>query len=207
MSIGAANRTYTFPQDELDRSLYYAAGSLYRALSAKGEDTTEYEDYLIANRNETNVIRCFDGATLAYSQSFLVFFHYLYQNENADSQMTETFFKYKTWRDRYMAVNNWGLTMPTWGFWWGSNRYVTHSAMTFVLGDLILNDGTTGDDVIERVGMHFDYLLGNNPISFSYVSGWGENCVENIYSGIYSSDAKLDPYQCPAGEFFSKKKK
>ncbi len=201
MSIGAANRTYTFPQDELDRSLYYAAGSLYRALSAKGEDATEYEDYLIENRNATNVIRCFDGATLAYSQSFLGFFHYLYQNENADSQITETFSKYKTWRDRYMAVNNWGLTMPTWGFWWGSNRYVTHSAMTFVLGDLILNDGTPGNDAIERVGMHFDYLLGNNPISFSYVSGWGENCVENIYSGIYSSDAKLDPYQCPAGYF------
>ena len=45
----------------------------------------------------------------------------------------------------------------------------------------------------------FNYFLGVNPISFSYVSGYGENCVKNIFSGIYSRDAKLNPYKCPDG--------
>ena len=45
----------------------------------------------------------------------------------------------------------------------------------------------------------FNYILGVNPVSFSYVSGHGENSIENIYSGIYSRDAKLNPYQCPDG--------
>ncbi len=198
MSIGAANRTYTFPQDELDRSMFYAAGTLYRALSDAGEDASEYEDYLLANRNTENVLRCFQGDSIAYSQSFLGFFHYLYKNENADSQMMETFSKYESWRQRYMAVDNWGLTMPTWGFWWGSNKYVARSAMTFVLGDMIMY-GSAREDAVQRVGQHLDYLLGNNPVSFSYVSGWGENSVENIYSGIYTNAARLDPYQCPSG--------
>ncbi len=198
MSIGAANRTYTFPQDELDRSMFYAAGTLYRALSETGADASEYENYLLENRNTDSVLRCFKGDALAYSHSFLGFFHYLYNNENADPQMMDTFSKYKPWRDRYMAENTWGLTMPTWGFWWGSNKYVTRSAMTFVLGDMLI-DSSARDDAVARMGQHLDYILGNNPISFSYVSGWGENSVENIYSGIYSNDARLDPYQCPAG--------
>ncbi len=199
MSIGAANRTYTFPQDDLDQSLFFAAGTLYRALSSKGADASEFEDYLLANRNTENVLECFSGAALAYNRSFLGFYHYLYQNDNADPQMTETFARYETWRDRYMAEDVWGLSMPTWGYWWGSNKYVAHSAMTFVLGDLIVNDGTPREDATARMGQHLDYLLGNNPISFSYVSGWGENCVQNIYSAIYSKDARLEPYQCPAG--------
>ncbi len=198
MSIGAANRTYTFPQDDLDRSMFYAAGALYRALSAAGENAAEYEDYLLANRNTTNVLNCFDKVTLAYSHSFLGFFHYLYQNDNADPQMTETFKQYETWRTRYAAADNWGLTMPNWGFWWGSNKYVARSAMTFILGDMILS-GAPKEDAVQRVGQHLDYLLGNNPISFSYVSHWGENSVENIYSAIYSTNAPLTPYQCPAG--------
>ena len=45
----------------------------------------------------------------------------------------------------------------------------------------------------------FNYLLGVNPVSFSYVSGYGENSVKNIFSAIYSKDAKLTPYRCPDG--------
>ncbi len=205
MSIGAANRTYTFTQDGLDRSVFAAAGTLYRAMMLAGEDASVYEDYLLANCNTTNVLRCFEGATISYThsaKSFLGFYHYLYENPSADAQMVETFSKFDTWRSRYLSNDTWGLSMPTWGFWWGSNKYVAESAMTFVLGDIAQEgrDGV-GEAAMDKVGKHFDYLLGNNPLSFSYVSGWGENSVENIFSAIYSKDAKLEPYQCPAGYF------
>ena len=49
MSIGAANRTYTFDGEELDRELYWAAGAIYRAVTAAGKDAAEYENYLIDN--------------------------------------------------------------------------------------------------------------------------------------------------------------
>lgn len=205
MSIGAANRTYTFSQKELDNSLYWAAGSLYRALSEKGTDNSEFEDYLIANKDNENVNNCFNAAALSYShgaRAFLGFWNYLYENDSPNSRIAETFSKYETWRSKRMKNDTWGLIMPTWGFWWGSNKYVCQTVMTFVLGDRILyKTDEVQTDVHERIRQHFDYLLGSNPLSFSYVSGHGENSVENIFSAIYSKLARLTPYCCPSGYF------
>ena len=55
------------------------------------------------------------------------------------------------------------------------------------------------DEVLHSNQSAFNYILGVNPVSFSYVSGYGENSVKNIYSAIYSKDAKLTPYKCPKG--------
>ena len=40
-----------------------------------------------------------------------------------------------------------------------------------------------------------DYLLGENPLRFSYISGYGADGVRNIYSCIYSFDgvAEIPP--------------
>ncbi len=205
MSIGSANRTYTFNQKELDNSLYWAAGSIYRALSLRGEDASEYEDYLLANKDAENINACFKNACISYShtgRAFLGFWNYLYENKNADPQIAEVFTQYETWRTRILKNDTWGLVLPIWGFWWGSNKYTCQTAMTLVLGDQILYDtDEMQPDTANRIRQHFDYLLGLNPISFSYVSGHGENSVKNIYSAIYSSDVRLDPYKCPAGYF------
>lgn len=77
---------------------------------------------------------------------------------------------------------------------------LAQSSMTLLLGSMV----TEGSDNIPDEVLHsnqsaFNYILGVNPISFSYVSGYGENSVKNIYSAIYSKDAKLTPYQCPKG--------
>lgn len=202
-SIGAANRTYTFKKADFERSTFQAAGALYRATALTGGDTSEYEEYLLENCQNENINQCFKAASISYShsaRSFLGFFHYLYNNENADPAIKDVFEQYTEWRTRYLKNDNWGLIIPTWGFWWGSNKYVAQTAMTLTLGDLAAYGEVKDEsrDVIER---HFHYLLGVNPISFSYVSGFGENSVENIYSAIYSKDAKLEPYQCPAGYF------
>lgn len=205
MSIAAANRTYTFKQDDLDRSTYWAAGSLYRALTTAGEDAAEYEEYLLAHYNEEAINQCFKNSSIGYghsARSFLGFFNYLYGNDNPNELITETFSQYTAWRTRYLKNDTWGLIIPTWGFWWGSNKYTAQSAMTIVLGDMAINGRSKpAEETIAVIERHFHYLLGNNPISFSYVSGWGENSVENIYSAIYSKHAKLDPYRCPAGYF------
>lgn len=202
-SIGAANRTYTYTQEELDRSMYWAAGALYRAMKAAGKDTKSYEAYLLQNCETENVSKCFTGASLGYhshGRSFLGFFHYLYHNADADPKMTEIFRKFVPWRKRTLNYDNWGTDYPDWGYWWGSNMVIAQSTMSTLMGS-ILTEGENDipDDVILSNESAFNYLLGVNPISFSYVSGYGENCVRNIYSAIYSKDAKLDPYRCPAG--------
>ena len=203
MSIGAANRTYTFTQEEFDRDLFWAAGSLYRAVKTAGGDVSPYENYLLANCNTDAVQNCFKNISLSYNhagESFLGFFHYLYQNEQPNAAMTEAFSNFTPWRTNMLQHNNWGMVFPNWGYWWGSNRNVAQNAMTLLLGSVIMEGQDNIPTAVSEAADHaFDYLLGDNPISFSYVSGYGERSVENIYSKIYSVDAALTPYQVPKG--------
>lgn len=203
MSIGAANRTYTFTQEELDRSMYWAAGALFRASKVAGKDADAYENYLISNCENENVNTCFTGSSVGYShkgRAFLGFFHYLYQNDNPADQIKTVFSKFEPWRKRILNYDCFGTDYPDWGYWWGSNMVLAQSSMTLFLGSLILegNDNIP-EDVLHSNQSAFNYILGVNPISFSYVSGYGENSVKNIYSAIYTKDAKCTPYQCPKG--------
>lgn len=204
MSIGAANRTYTFTQEELNRDMFWAAGTIYRALTLSGENADEYENYLIANCNNAENVNCFDSSmSLSYGhggESFLGFFHYLY--ENPGTKMTTAFSKFSAWRTNLLRNDTWGIIYPDWGYWWGSNKNIAQNAMTLLLGSIILDgEDNIPDNAASSSENAFHYLLGVNPLSFSYVSGNGENSVENIYSSIYSNDAKLDPYQIPNGYF------
>ena len=202
-SIGAANRTYTYTPEELDRSMYWAAGALYRAAKSAGINTAPYETYLLENCETENVCKCFTGSSAGYSnhgRSFLGFFHYLYQNTEADAKIKEVFGKFEAWRKRMLKLDNWGTDYPDWGYWWGSNNVIAQSTMTLLLGSILTEgENSIPDEVILSNESAFNYMLGVNPISFSYVSGHGENCVQNIYSAIYSKDARLEPYRCPAG--------
>ncbi len=203
MSIGAANRTYTYTQEEFDRSAFWAAGALYRAVTAAGKDGSLYENYLLENCEKEFIVKCFTGASVGYNshgRSFLGFFHYLYNNENADPKIKEIFSQFEPWRKRTLKYDNWGTDFPDWGYWWGSNCVLNQSTMTVMLGS-ILTEGKDAipEEVILSNESAFNYILGVNPISFSYVSGEGENSVKNIYSGIYTSAKKLDPYCCPDG--------
>ncbi|WP_298482867.1 glycoside hydrolase family 9 protein [uncultured Ruminococcus sp.] len=206
MSISAANRTYTFTQEELNRDMFWAAGALYRALTLSGVDASAFENYLIENCNAAENTNCFNSSmSLSYNhagESFLGFFHYLYGNNQANEEIAKVFSKFSTWRANMLRNNTWGTTFPEWGCWWGSNKQVAQNAMTLLLGSIILEgQDLLPENTVTAAENAFHYLLGENPISFSYVSGNGENCVENIYSGIYSNDARLDPYQIPAGYF------
>lgn len=203
MSIGAGNRTYTFTQEDLDRSMYWAAGTLFRASKVANKDCSEYENYLISNCENENVNTCFTGNSLGYShkgRSFLGFFHYLYQNDNPSNQIKAVFSKFEPWRNRILNYDSFGTDYPEWGYWWGSNMVLAQSSMTLFLGSVVLEGiDNIPIEVLNSNQSAFNYLLGVNPISFSYVSGYGENSVKNIYSAIYSKDAKLTPYQCPKG--------
>lgn len=203
MSIGAGNRTYTFTQEDLDRSMYWAAGTLFRASKFANKDCSEYENYLISNCENENVNTCFTGNSLGYShkgRSFLGFFHYLYQNDNPSNQIKAVFSKFEPWRNRILNYDSFGTDYPEWGYWWGSNMVLAQSSMTLFLGSVVLEGiDNIPIEVLNSNQSAFNYLLGVNPISFSYVSGYGENSVKNIYSAIYSKDAKLTSYQCPKG--------
>ena len=205
-SIGASNRIYTFTDKDLELSMYWAAGSLYRAAKAANMDSTPYENYLIANCETENNTFCFREQSVCYNnfkgRSFLGYFYYLYQNDAPNEKIKSVFENFIPWRERVLKYDNYGTNYPDWGYWWGSNMFVAQCSMTLTLGSMIVDgENAIPESVKKSNESAFNYLLGVNPLSFSYVSGYGENCVENIFSAIYSTDAILSPYRCPAGYF------
>jgi len=207
--IDAANRVYEFNQEDFDREMFWAAGALYRAVKASGGNTGAYDAYIQDNYTNANVLRCFDGwQSVNYNhggKSFLGYIHYLYGNDEANEDVRSRFTGadgFVNWRNIMLGINTWGTNYPAWGYWWGSNQMIAQNSMTFLLGSIIL-DGKDNIPANVRGNMEntAHHLLGINPMSFSYVSGNGENSVKNIFSAIFSHDKKLDPYRIPPGYF------
>ncbi|MDR1674488.1 MAG: glycoside hydrolase family 9 protein [Oscillospiraceae bacterium] len=208
-SIGAANRTYSFTQEDLDRDMFWAAGALYRAIKAApiNMSPAEQEDYIAEHYEDPSVINCFDAdMSLSYNhgaRSFSGFVHYLYGNDTPNSDVADYFrTEFNTWYTKTTArPDNWGTVYPTWGYWWGANQVIAQSAATMMIGNLILYGENPYERPLPYLEGTMHHLLGVNPLSFSYVSGAGENSVKNIYSDIYSNAKKLDPYKAPPGYF------
>ena len=209
MKIDAANRVYEINEADLDREMFWAAGALYRAVKTSGGDPGIYDKYIQDNYKNSNVLRCFDGyQSVNYNhggKSFLGYVHYLYGNDKANEEVKNKFTGssgFTSWRNIMLGTNTWGAAYPTWGYWWGSNQMIAQGSMTLLLGSMIIegNDNLPAN-VIGNIENTAHHLLGINPMSFSYVSGSGENSVKNIFSAIYSHDKRLDPYKTPPGYF------
>ncbi|WP_410578406.1 glycoside hydrolase family 9 protein [Amycolatopsis sp. lyj-108] len=63
------------------------------------------------------------------------------------------------------------------GYEWGSNGLVANNGM--VLG--LAHDLTHAAKYRDGAFATMDYLLGRNPVGFSYVSGWGDRPVRNVH--------------------------
>jgi len=59
---------------------------------------------------------------------------------------------------------------------WGSNMTVANNAMMLILGSRLASGG---QEYVEAALDHFHYLLGKNPLSQSYITGFGANPPKN----------------------------
>lgn len=59
------------------------------------------------------------------------------------------------------------------GYLWGSNSFVTDNSIVMAYGYLLSQDTKYLDGVISG----FDYILGRNPMDYSYVTGYGTHSV------------------------------
>jgi tRNA U38,U39,U40 pseudouridine synthase TruA len=210
--IDAANRTYTFNDEELSRSLFWAAGALYRAVSASGGNTAVYRNYLIEHHTNTHVVRNFNAwNSLNYNHGGMGlkgYVHYLLNNPNPHADILDRFNTgFPEWQrvvQTYM-LNPWRITYPQWGLWWGSNQMIVQNSLSLLLGNLVLaqqnNEAVLPEEIITHMEAAAHFMLGINPMAFSYISGHGEHSVTNIFSAIFSRYAKLEPFRIPPGYF------
>lgn len=69
---------------------------------------------------------------------------------------------------------------------WGSNSLVANNALVMALAHDFSHDGKYVTGVVQAA----DYLLGRNPLSFSYVSGFGENALSNPHHRFWAHQKK-----------------
>lgn len=69
-----------------------------------------------------------------------------------------------------------GVSLSTY-YVWGSSMTVANNAMTLLFGSRLIEKAK--DEYIEAACEHMHYLLGRNPLSQSYITGFGTNAPKN----------------------------
>ena len=93
------------------------------------------------------------------------------------------------WRgvmDKRMASGAWHNYLLESNYFWGSNSVMGDTEILLTLGSRALGENSAAP--VEAGRSCLNYLLGVNPLAFSYVSGYGANSVRHIYSCIYTGD-------------------
>ncbi|WP_185231058.1 glycoside hydrolase family 9 protein [Teredinibacter franksiae] len=88
-----------------------------------------------------------------------------------------------------------GLPMWTGGMYWGSNSNVTNDMI--MLG--LAHDFSCDERYLETMHTNMHYLLGNNPLGVSYVSGYGENDMKEPHHRFWANVVNSDFPPVPAG--------
>jgi hypothetical protein len=201
---GGASPDMTALRHTLTREKFVAAAALYRAT---GE--ARFADFIYAHHNDTTVHAWTDQwshfGLSGSSRTFMGFFHYLHSMHSSRPAVRDFFYHHFRARPHSVEAihtgtfhgNPWRNPLPEWSRYWSSNQQMSHIAMQVLLGNIALGDDSPTANAMVRDTFH--YLLGRNELSLSYVSGHGENAVRNVFSGIFTSTNRLDPFQIPPG--------
>ncbi len=84
----------------------------------------------------------------------------------------------------------WNLTLLDEDFYWGSNYVTLTTPLVMLVGAQTL--GLETDTAVHISQNALDYLLGTNPLRFSYVSGYGLDSLRHPFSQQWSSDGVPD---------------
>lgn len=191
--ISMPNEPY-YDGNDTDNRLW-AAAELYRATGEK-----KYDEYFL--NNYRNFEESFEAEKNGHgwgNMEKVAFYAYL-SSKNPASEVKEWFKeKFTSWSDDVFekTVNNpWKTVLGENDYVWGSNSVIGTTLMDLYVGNKVL--GKDNDRTIAMMRTNMNYFLGVNPLAFSYVSGYGENCLSHTYSNIYNYDGILE---IPKGYF------
>ncbi|MCM1227989.1 MAG: glycoside hydrolase family 9 protein [Clostridium sp.] len=81
------------------------------------------------------------------------------------------------------------------GYIWGSNSFIVNNGMIMAYAYELTGE----DDYIEGVVSAMDYILGRNPMDYSYVTGYGTHAVANPHHRWWSGQTNADFPFAPNG--------
>lgn len=84
--------------------------------------------------------------------------------------------------------NPWKNAIVPGNYFWGINMQVMNVPMDAIIGSLLLDKYS---ERVTKLGLgSLNWLLGTNPLRFSFVSGYGEDSAKAVFSNIYNKDGK-----------------
>ncbi|WP_052339257.1 glycoside hydrolase family 9 protein [Gorillibacterium massiliense] len=178
---------YDVPDDTTNR--LWAAGSLYRATG-----DAKYNTYFLANYTKTGTY--FDDATGLGSGWDLTwntgFFSYL-KAANPDSTVVSWYTtKFQSWFNNKVTRYNgspWKSIVSEGNYFWGINMQVTDVPMEMIIGSKLLGTYESNKSVLNTItNSQLNWILGENPVGKSFVTGYGDNSVKYPFSIMYRTD-------------------
>ena len=183
---------YSDDDDHDDR--FWAAAELYRATG-----DPRYHDYVRFVHQDVKTL--FDSETdNAYGVGTVGMLGWLaYMHSDTIDEQMQLFFerefgRWATMMQTRHAESAWSLTLLDEDFYWGSNYVMLTTPLVLAVGEAALGEIT--DTTRQMSQDALNYLLGTNPLRFSFISGYGEDSVQNLFSMIWRHD-ELD--EEPAG--------
>ncbi|MEZ4594778.1 MAG: glycoside hydrolase family 9 protein [Chloroflexota bacterium] len=175
--------------DDLD-DRFWAAAALYRLTGDEKYDAyiqTVYRDVPTFFATETDN---------AYGVSIMGMVGWLcYASSANPNPEVMAFFEplFTDWSER-MALrwqnSAWNLTLLDEDFYWGSNYVTLTTPLVMLVGGQAL--GLETDTAVQISQNALDYLLGTNPLRFSYISGYGLDSLRHPFSQQWSRDGLPD---------------
>ncbi|MCL6606138.1 MAG: glycoside hydrolase family 9 protein [Paenibacillus sp.] len=183
--------TGRWPYDVTDdaSNRLWAAGSLYRTTG-----DAKYNNYFLENYTDMEI---FFEDTLDFASGWANtwntgFFSYL-KAANPNSGVVSWYTdKFQQWfNDKVSRYNEsaWKSIIKDGNYYWGITMQVADTPMEMIIGTKLLGTFESNRAIIDKITYsQLDWILGQNPVGVSFVSGYGDNSVKYPFSIMYRTD-------------------
>ncbi len=185
-NIVSPSGPYNVSNDKSDR--LWAAASLFRATGGEA-----YNTYFKGNF-ESFASKFTDPNGYASTWGdmwFTAFMSYLAADAK-DSQIESWIdTQFDKWLNKIITRyenNPWENIVVPGNYFWGINMQIMNVPMAAIAGAKLLDKDDAS--ISEMAFANLNWLLGTNPLRFSFVSGYGEDSCKGIFSNIYGFDNK-----------------
>lgn len=188
-NIVSPSGPYNVTDDRGDR--LWAAASLYRATADETYNTyflSNYETFGSSFTSSTSYAHTWGNMWLT---AYLCYMKADNVDEEASKWIKSQFENWLTVITTRYESNPWKNTVVPGNYFWGINMQVMNVPMDAIIVSDIL--GSSDNSKVRNMALgSLNWLLGANPMSVSYVSGYGENAIKGVFSNIYNNDGKAD---------------
>lgn len=159
---------------------YWAAAELFAATAKE-----EYQEFLADSPHHGQIPSHISSMSWNETAALGAITLALVPNQLAQQEVTDIQEQIVSTADYYLSViEGEGYRMPISDFEWGSSSAVLNNMIILGLAYEFTDDPIYLDGMTESM----DYLMGRNPVSMSYIAGYGERAVQHPHHRFWAND-------------------